>query len=118
MRSSSNDELSLSHVLFVDVTLIFCEANAHHLCNLCCLFLCFEGVSGLKINLSKSKLAPIGVVEDVEGLSHILGSRVSSLPMKVPRSSVEGFFQGKINMGCIIGKDETLLGWLEATLFV
>jgi hypothetical protein len=39
-------------------------------------------VSGLKINLSKSKIVPIGDVGDVEGLACILGCRVALLPMK------------------------------------
>jgi hypothetical protein len=39
-------------------------------------------VSGLKINLSKSKLVPVGNVGDIEGLACILGCRVASLPMK------------------------------------
>jgi hypothetical protein len=49
-------------------------------CNLRCLLLCFEAVSGLKINLSKSVIVPIGKVGDVEGLSSILGCRVDSAP--------------------------------------
>jgi len=39
-------------------------------------------MSGLKINLSKSKLVPVGNVGDIEGLACILGCRVASLPMK------------------------------------
>jgi len=40
-----------------------------------------EAVSGLRINLDKSELVPIGEVEDVESLAHILGCRIGSLPM-------------------------------------
>jgi hypothetical protein len=47
-----------------------------------CLFVCFEAFLGLKINLAKSELVPIGDVGDVEGLARILGCRVASLPMK------------------------------------
>ena len=46
------------------------------------LFLCFEAVSGLKINLSKSEIVPIGEVEDVDSLASIFGCRVVGLPMK------------------------------------
>jgi hypothetical protein len=46
-----------------------------------CIFLCFEAASRLRINLGKSKLVPIGEVEDVDNLAHILGSRVASLLM-------------------------------------
>jgi len=46
-----------------------------------CIFLCFEAASGLRINLGKSEIVPIGEVEDVEGLAQLLGCRVGSLPM-------------------------------------
>jgi hypothetical protein len=44
--------------------------------------LCFEAVSGLKINLSKSEIVHVGNVGDIEGLANILGSIMASLPMK------------------------------------
>ena len=37
---------------------------------------------GLRINLGKLELVPIGEVEDVEDMAHILGCQVASLPMK------------------------------------
>jgi hypothetical protein len=45
------------------------------------VYLCFEAASGLRINLSKSEIVPIGEVENVDSLAHILGCRVASLPM-------------------------------------
>jgi hypothetical protein len=44
--------------------------------------LSFEAVSGLRVNLAKLELVPIGNVTNVEVLASILGCRVSSLPMK------------------------------------
>ena len=61
---------------------IFCKANCKQLRFLQCLFLCFEAVTRLKINLANSKLVPVGDVVDVEGLASIFGCRVASLPMK------------------------------------
>ena len=46
------------------------------------IFLCFEAMSGLRINLGKFELVAIGAVEDVKVLAHILGCQVASLPMK------------------------------------
>jgi hypothetical protein len=70
------------HMLFADDTLIFCKASCEHLHNLRCLLFCFEALSGLKINLSKSEIIPIGEVDDVESLARIIGCRVALLQMK------------------------------------
>lgn len=39
--------VTISHLLFVDATLVFCGANPNHLCHLRVLLLFFEAVSGL-----------------------------------------------------------------------
>ena len=44
VRSRHVGAFYISHLLFVDNTLIFCEANPDHFHNLRCLFLCFEAV--------------------------------------------------------------------------
>jgi hypothetical protein len=72
----------VTHLLFADDTLIFCEANCEQFRHLRCLFLFCEAVLRLKFNLAKSELVPVGNVGDVEGLARILGCRVASLPMK------------------------------------
>lgn len=72
--------VSISHLLFVDDTLILCGEDVNHIRNLRCLLLCFKVISGLKINLSKSELIPICSVGNVQELADFLGCRVSSLP--------------------------------------
>ena len=42
----------------------------------------FKEVSGLRINLGKSKLIPIGEVNNMDVLAELLGCRHSSLPLK------------------------------------
>jgi hypothetical protein len=80
--SRNSVAVHISHLLFADDTLVFCGANNDHLRYLRVLFLAFEAVSCLKVNLSKSELIPVGNMVDVEGLADILGCRVSSLPLK------------------------------------
>jgi hypothetical protein len=62
--------------------LIFCDPNVEQFRDLRCLLLCFEVVSGLKTNLSKSEIVPVGEVGDVEELASILGYGVALLPIK------------------------------------
>lgn len=69
----------ISHLRFADDTLLFSGTGPNHLRNLWSLLLCFEVVSGLKANLVKLELVPMGNVDNVAG---ILGCGVASLPIK------------------------------------
>lgn len=80
-------------------TLILCKANVEHLHYMRALFLCYEVVFGLKINLIKSELVSVGNVNNVDGLASILGC-VVSLPLK---------YLGLIYLGCVIEKIERCL---------
>jgi len=71
-----------SHLMFADDTLIFCDARSSQLRYLWSLFLLFEAVSGLKVNLAKSNLIPMRNVVQVGRLGDILGCEVASLPVK------------------------------------
>jgi hypothetical protein len=81
MGPKDSDTLVVNYLLFADDTLIFCGAQAKQIQHLCCIFLCFEAASGLRINLGKLEIVPIGEVKDVEQLAQLLGCQVASLPM-------------------------------------
>ena len=72
----------ISHLQFVDNTLVFFEANEDQIKNVKAILICFEAVSGLKINFFKSELIGIRVEESLMGqLIGILGCKVESFPV-------------------------------------
>ena len=44
--------------------------------------LCFQAFTGLKVNVGKSEIIPVGEVGNIDDLASILNCRVGSLPMK------------------------------------
>ena len=73
-------EIVISHLLYVDDAIIFCEAISEQLMYLRWTLMWFEAFSGLKINLNKSEIIPLGRVDNVEGLASELGCGVGCLP--------------------------------------
>ena len=66
VRGGGGDGVLISHLLFVDDTLLFSDPCPNQLTYLAWVLLWFETSLGLKINLSKSELIPIGDVPNVE----------------------------------------------------
>jgi hypothetical protein len=110
--------LNISQLLFADGTLMFYGASPNYLHLLHCLFLCFEAVSSLRINLAKSELVHVGNVNDVEDLAGILGCGVSSLPLNYLGLSLRASYKAKSIWDGIIEKIECHLAKLEAVVLI
>ncbi|RVX21022.1 hypothetical protein VitviT2T_011245 [Vitis vinifera] len=80
IRGGSESPLHISHLFFADDTIIFCEARKDYLTHLSWILFWFEAASGLKINLAKSEIIPVGEVVGMEELAVELGCKVGSLP--------------------------------------
>jgi hypothetical protein len=110
--SSSNGVINISHLLFADDTLVFCGASPEHLLYLRMLLLSFEAVSGLKINLDKSVLVLVGLVDNMDDFAGILGCGVSSLPLKYLGLPLGAPFKNKSSWDEVVGKIERrLVSW-------
>jgi hypothetical protein len=75
----------------------------------CVLFLCFETVFGLKVNLAKSELVFVNKVDSVDGLVGILGCKVSFLPLKDLDFLLRASYKAKSIFDGIIEKIERQL---------
>ncbi|RVW23310.1 putative ribonuclease H protein [Vitis vinifera] len=80
IKGRGEKEMIVSHLLFADDTIIFCEANKEQVSALSWVLAWFEAASGLRINLDKSVLIPVGEVEDIEELAVELGCKIGMLP--------------------------------------
>jgi hypothetical protein len=107
-----SDLLCISHLLFANDTLIFSDANRNHILYLRLLFSWFEAISGLKINLSKSEMVPVGQVPNIEVLADILGCNITQLPMSYLGLPLGAKF--KSSLGSHIGEDGTKISWVAA----
>jgi hypothetical protein len=107
--SSNNGVINISHLLFATDTLVFCGTSPDYLLYLRMLLLSFEAISGLKINLDKSVLVPVGLVDNMDDLAGILGCGVSSLPLKYLGLPLRAPFKTKSNWDEVVGKVERRL---------
>ena len=79
VQGRKGEGVKVSHLLFADDTLIFYEAREEQMMFLRWLLMWFEVISGLKVNMDKSELIPMGRVENVEDLAAELRCEVGSL---------------------------------------
>ena len=72
----------ISHLLFADDTILFCDTSREQLLSIRLVLSCFQVFTGLKIHVGKSEIVPIEEVNNLDALANILQCRVGSLPMK------------------------------------
>ncbi|RVX05586.1 hypothetical protein CK203_027280 [Vitis vinifera] len=65
VNGRDGEGLEVTHLLFVDDILVFCEVSRAQMTYLSWLLMWFEVISNMKINLTKSEFILIGSVEDL-----------------------------------------------------
>ena len=66
LKGRNGEAMTLSHLLFADDTLVFCNDYEDQMVSLRWIPLYFEALSGLKVNLDKNAILPEGDVENIE----------------------------------------------------
>ena len=67
--------------MFGDDTILFCDAEVEQILHVRMLLLCFQAMTGLKVNVLKSEMVPIEEVNNMHALAEILGCRIGTLPI-------------------------------------
>ncbi|CAL1375538.1 unnamed protein product [Linum trigynum] len=65
----------VTHLLFANDSHIFCDASADQVLNILATLVCFQTVTGLKINLDKSMMFTVGDVPKPSYLAAIFGCK-------------------------------------------
>ena len=78
-RNNFGDVANIFHLLFADDSLVFCKDFEDEMLYLSWILLYFEALSGLRINLDKSIILLVGIVENFNQLACELGCRIGSL---------------------------------------
>nr|XP_016447477.1 PREDICTED: uncharacterized protein LOC107772491 [Nicotiana tabacum] len=81
--TNAGNTITISHLLYVDDTLIFCEAEKAKLLYLNVTLLLFEALSGLHINKLKSTIYPVNNVNNIEELAGTMGCSIGALPIQL-----------------------------------
>jgi hypothetical protein len=117
VQGRNNSPLMISNLLFADDTLIFCDADIEQIGYLKCTLLCFEAVSGLRVNLGKSEMVPIGNVPNIQELAAMLECRISVLPMNYLGLPLGARYKSKALWDPVLEKmGRKLAGWKKLYL--
>ena len=81
--------IRISHLLFADDTILFCDASREQILSIRLVLTCFQAFTGLKVNVEKSEIIPMGEVSNIQSLANILQCRVGNLPMKTASQILE-----------------------------
>jgi hypothetical protein len=75
------ESLGVSHLLYADDTILFCDACPDQLTYISRVLTCFEAVTGLRVNMNKSEMVPIGEVANLAALADILPMTYLGMPL-------------------------------------
>ena len=104
--------VQISHLLFADDTILFCDASRDQVLSIRLALSCFQAFTGLKVNVGKSEIVPVGEVNNLVALASILQCRVGSMPMKYLGMPLGTSFKTASIWNLILEKmEKKLSGW-------
>ena len=81
VRPINSTGIRVSHLLFADDTILFCDASREQILSIRLALTCLQAFTCLKVNVGKSEIVSVWEVRKIQSLANILLCRVGSLPM-------------------------------------
>ena len=66
--------IRISHLLFANETILFCDASRKQILSIRLVLTCFQAFTGLKVNVGKSEIIPIRELSNIQTLANILNA--------------------------------------------
>ena len=112
-----NSIICVSHLLYADDTILFCDAHPEQLLYIRMILTCFEAVTSLKVNMTKSEMVPIEEVNGLSALVDLLYYHIGSLPLQYLGMPLGASYKVLAIWNLIIEKIERrLAGWQKIYL--
>ena len=104
--------MHISHLLFADDTILFCDVSREQLLYIRIVLIFFEVITGLKVNVGKSEIVPVGEVGNLDALARILCCKVGRLPMSYLGMLLGAHFKDASIWNPILKRvEKKLAGW-------
>jgi hypothetical protein len=114
---NSHDGLCISHLLYADDTILFCDADLEQLTNVRMALTCFEAATGLRVNMAKSEMVPVGEVPNIGDLAEVLCCQIGTLPISYLGMPLGATYRAVSIWNPILEKMERkLAGWKKLYL--
>ena len=110
--SHSQGGMHISHLLFVDDAILFCDAMKEQLLDIRMVIIFFKAIIGLKVNIGKSEIVPMGMVGSLNALASVLGCNIGRLLIVYLGMPFGAHFNDSLIWNSIIEKmEKKLSGW-------
>ena len=104
--------MHISHLLFADDTILFCDVSRKQLLYIRIVLIFFEVITGLKVNVGKSEIVPVGEVGNLGALARILCCKVERFPISYLGMPLGAHFKDALIWNPILKRvEKKLAGW-------